>query len=183
MSAASTREADIIGALLLAVVCFAVGVTLGAKVLGKANHKDTMEFLTMSAGWASAIGTFVAAFVALRIALKQNRIATLGEKQRIFRAFFELKMHMTQRAMFADMAEVSKFYHPSIDAKFLLPQDLAKDIADYYDACFWIAEANKANGGTTKESLAGIDKHRAKEKELAPIIDVAISRILQEAQA
>lgn len=183
MSAASTRESDIIGAILLAVVCFAAGVTLDAKILRAINCEELMEILTMLGGWASAIGTFLAAFVALRIALKQNRIATLGEKTKIFRAFFELKMHMTLHSSRAEMTEVSKFYYPSIDAKFILPPDLAKDIEDYYEACFWIAEANKINGDIQEEDRQKLQEYKAAAKKLAPAIDEAILKILQEAQA
>lgn len=183
MSIDTTSENYAIGAILLAVACFAAGVSLGANILGNPSGKDSTEFLSMLGSWASAIGTFVAAGVALHIALKQNKITTLDKKREIFIAFFELKMHMTLNSKFAEQAMVSRFHSHLINAKIYLPPELAKDVEQYYDACFWIAEANKANGGIAKDSDSDIEQHEQVEKMLAPKIDNAFLKLLQEALA
>ncbi len=182
MNIGMAREADAIGAIIFAVFCFAIGVTLGAKVLVNPGCKELVDALAMLGGWASAIGTFAAAWVALRISLKQNKIATLDKKREIFIAFFELKMHMKQKSQFAEQAMVSRFHSHSINAKIYLPADLAKDIDRYYQACFWIAEANRVNGGIAKDSNSQIGKHREVEKALAPSIEDAFLKLLQETQ-
>lgn len=115
-------------------------------------------------------------------AKKANQISLLGHKKEIYDAFFELKMHMTQKAEFAELGEVSKFYYPSKNAKIYLPSDLAKDIEKYFEACFWISDTHRKYGGISKESSAECKQHIAAEKELAPKIEKEIIKLLQEAQ-
>jgi len=110
---------------------------------------------------------------------KANQISLLGHKKEIYDAFFELKMHMTQKAQFAELGEVSKFYYQSKNAKIYLPSSLAKDIEKYFDACFGIADASGKYGGVTKESSAECEKHVKVEKELAPKIEKEIIKLLQ----
>ncbi|KQO40964.1 hypothetical protein N5C54_25985 [Pseudomonas chengduensis] len=115
-----------------------------------------------------------------REAKKANNISLLTHKKEIYDAFYELKMHMTSRAQFAELGEVSKFYYQHKNAKIHLPSELAGDIEKYYDACFWIAEIHRRDGGLTKENGTDFKPHMANEKDLAPKIEKALLRLLQE---
>lgn len=115
-------------------------------------------------------------------ARRANQISLLGHKKEIYDAFFELKMHMTQKAEFAELGEVSKFYYPSKNAKFYFPSDLAKDIEKYFDACFCVAVIHQQYNGISNESRKEYMPHKEVEKELAPKIDKEIIKLLKEAQ-
>jgi len=118
-----------------------------------------------------------------REAKKSNQISLLGHKKAIYDAFFELKMHMMQKAVFAEIGEVSKFYYHSKNAKIYLSSSLAKDIETYFDACFRIADNHRKYGGITAESSTECEKHIEVEKELSPKIEKEIISLLKEAQA
>lgn len=115
-------------------------------------------------------------------AKKANQISLLGHKKEIYNAFFELKMHMTQKAELAEPGEVSKFYYQSKNAKIYLPSGLAQDIEKYFDACFWIADIHRKYGGISKDGSAGCEKHIETEKELAQKIEKELLKVLQDAQ-
>ena len=118
-----------------------------------------------------------------REAKRSNQISLLGHKKEIYDAFFDLKMHMTQKAEFSEIGEVSKFYYPSRNANIYLPSDLAKDIEKYFDAYFWIADIHRKYGGISKESSGECRKYIDTEKELAPKIEKEILELLKKAQA
>lgn len=118
-----------------------------------------------------------------REARKSNKISLLGHKKEIYDAFFELKMHMNQKAEFAEMGEVSKFYYPSRNAKIYLPSDLAEDIEKYFEACFWIADIHRKYSDTSIESSSECKQHIDMEIELAPKIEKRIINLLKEVQA
>lgn len=114
---------------------------------------------------------------------RANQISLLEQKKEIYDAFFELKMHMVQKSQFAEQSEVSKFYYHSKNSKIYLPSGLAEDIEKYFDACFWIADIHRKNGGITKESSIECKSYIETEKNLAPKIEKAILKLLQEARA
>jgi hypothetical protein len=116
-------------------------------------------------------------------AKKANQISLLGHKKEIYDAFFKLRRHMVQKAEFAELGEVSKFYYPSKNAKIYLPSDLAKDIEEYFDACFWIADIHRKHGGISKESNRECGRHTETEKELAPEIERKFIKLLEKGQA
>lgn len=116
-------------------------------------------------------------------AKRANQISLLGHRREIYDAFFELKMHMTQKAEFAELEEVSKFYYQSRNARIYLPSALAKDIEKYFDACFWVADIHRNYGGISKERHAEGKKHLQVGYELAPKIEKEILKVLQDAQA
>ena len=116
-------------------------------------------------------------------AKKANQISLLGHKKEIYDAFFELKMHMTRKAEFAEPDEVSRFFYPSRNAKIYLPSDLAKDVEEYFEACFWIANINRKYGGVSNASSIECEQHIEAEKKLAPKIEKEIVKLLKEAQA
>jgi len=112
----------------------------------KLNTSDVIALLALLvAGLSSLYARW-----SWREAKKANQISLLGHKKEIYDAFFELKMHMTQKAELAEQGEVSKFYYPSRNAKIYLPSNLAKDIETYFDACFWIADIHRKYGGISK---------------------------------
>lgn len=76
-------------------------------------------------------------------AKKANRISLLQYRTEIYDAFKALAMHMIQHADQAMHSEVTKFYHPSRNAKFYFDSELAKEIERYYDLCFAIADQNR----------------------------------------
>ncbi|MEW7867526.1 hypothetical protein [Aeromonas diversa] len=116
-------------------------------------------------------------------AKRANEISLLGHKKEIYDAFFELRMHMMQKAEFADLGEVSKFYYPSRNASIYLPSELAESIEKYYEACFWLAEINRKNGGLKKEGSIEAEPHIKTERELAPKIEKDVLKLLKSAQA
>jgi hypothetical protein len=118
-----------------------------------------------------------------REARKANQISLLVQKKEIYDAFFALKIHMTQKAEFAEMKEVSKFYYPAKNANICLPSKLAKSIDTYFDACFWIADIHQRTNGMTKESREECKPHIATERCLAPKIESEIIELLKESQA
>lgn len=118
-----------------------------------------------------------------REARRANQISLLGHKKEIYDAFFAPKMHMTQKAEFAEMKEVSKFYYPAKNANIYLPKKLAKDIDTYFNACFWIADIHRKNNGISKESREECKPHIATERSLAPKIESEVIEFLKESQA
>jgi hypothetical protein len=78
-------------------------------------------------------------------AKKANKISLHEHQRHIYEAFYQLKMHMIQRADGADISEVIKFHHPSQNAIFYFDKALASDIAKYHDQCFEIANRNRSD--------------------------------------
>ena len=118
---------------------------------------------------------------AWREAYRANEISLSGHKKEIYDAFFELKMHMQQKAEFAEIAEVSKFYYPSRSAKLYLSKSLAEKISKYYEACIWIADIHRRKGGHNAESMEKCKPYLDTEQKLAPEIDKAISELIRRA--
>lgn len=143
---------------------------------------ETSDVIAILAFLVAALSALYARW-SWREAKKSNQISLLGHKKEIYDAFFELKMHIMQKAQFAEIGEVSKFYYPSKNAKIYLPSGLAKDIERYYDACFRIADIHRKYGGITKESSAECKQYIEIERELSPKIEKEIISLLQEAQA
>lgn len=76
-------------------------------------------------------------------AKKANRISLHQYRKDIYDAFVHLRMHMTQYADQAAISEVNKFYHPSRNAQFYFDRELAREIEQYFDLCFGIADTSK----------------------------------------
>ena len=115
-------------------------------------------------------------------AKKANQISLFGHKKEIYDAFYELKTYMMRNAEFAEQGEVSKFYYPSRNAKIYLPFNLAKDIEEYFDACFWITKINQKYGGMSEESIAESKQYIDVEKDLMAKIDDAFLYLFKEVQ-
>lgn len=73
-------------------------------------------------------------------AKRSNELTLLGHRKAIFDAFFELKMHITQRAMRSELEQVSNFYYPSRDAAIYFEKALSEKISKFYEECFKVAE-------------------------------------------
>lgn len=116
-------------------------------------------------------------------AKRANEISLSGHKKEIYDAFFELKMHMQQKADFAELSEVSKFYYPSRNAQLYFSKSLAEKISKYYEACFWVADIHRRKGDHDGESMEKCKPHLDTEQELAPEIDKAISELIRSANA
>ena len=96
-------------------------------------------------------------------------------------AFIDLKMHMLQNQQSAQLAEVSKFYYHTITACLFFQSSLAKDIQDYYDACFWIADIYRSDGRITlQNSREDQEKYLKAEKDLSSKIDRKILKIFKD---
>lgn len=120
---------------------------------------------------------------AWREARRSNDISLSANKKEIYDAFFELKMHMQQKSVFAELSEVSKFYYPSRNARFYLPKTLAEKVSKYFEACFSIADTNRKNGGIGRDSFEESHPHLEVEKELSSEIDEAISELIRSVNA
>lgn len=118
-----------------------------------------------------------------REAKRANDISLSGHRKEIYDAFFELKMHMQQKAELAEISEVSKFYYPSRNAQLFFSIKLAEKISRYYESCFWVADIHRSKGGHDKESMERCKPHLNTERKLAPEIDEAISELIRSANA
>lgn len=140
-------------------------------------------------GMVAILAVLVAALSALYArwawgeAKRANEISLSGHRKEIYDAFFELKMHMQNKAEFAEISEVSKFYYPSRNAQLYLPKNLAEKISKYYEACFWLADTRRRNDGHTEESMGKCEPHLDAENKLGPEIEKALSKLLQRAIA
>lgn len=114
---------------------------------------------------------------------RANEISLSGHRKEVYDAFFELKMHMQQKAEFAELAEVSKFYYQSKNAQLFFPKSLAEKVSKYYEACFWIADVHRRKGGHDEEIMEKCKPHLDAEQELAPEIDKAISDLILSTSA
>jgi len=114
-------------------------------------------------------------------AKRANTISLLGHKKSIYDGFFHLKMHMTSKRRFAEPGEVSKFYYHAQNARIYLPADLASVIEKYFDACFWIADTHKRDGGLTNENSSDFEPHLKTIDDLGPKIDEKFLELLQAA--
>ncbi|MGR3979796.1 hypothetical protein FW757_03090 [Pseudoalteromonas sp. 1181_04] len=111
---------------------------------------------------------------------RSNEISLSGHRKEIYDAFFEIKMHMQQKAEFAQLSEVSKLFYPSRNASLYLRDELANQISSYYEACFWVADIHRSTGGLTTESMDKCRLHLEAEEDLAPKIDSALSRLIKK---
>lgn len=111
---------------------------------------------------------------------KSNWISLSSSINEIYDAFYDLKMHIASKPQFAEVSEVSKFYYYARKAKIYLPSDLSEDITKYFDACFWLADIHRKNGGITRESSVEVAPHLETAKRLAPKIDTEITKLLQK---
>jgi hypothetical protein len=117
-----------------------------------------------------AILAAISAYRSARSAEKSNQINLHTHQKTIHDAFFELKMHLTQKAEFSQLQEVSKFYYPAKDAKFYFDQSLAKDIEKYFDLCFEIAD------------LARVEKTIAETSKVSELLksEMVLSKSVEE---
>jgi hypothetical protein len=114
-------------------------------------------------------------------AKKANQISLISGRKEIYIAFIDLKMHMLQNQQSAQLAEVSKFYYHTITACLFFQSSLAKDIQDYYDACFWIADIYRSDGRITlQNSREDQEKYLKAEKDLSSKIDRKILKIFKD---
>lgn len=136
---------------------------------------DVMDFLAILIAILSALYARWASSEAKRA----NEISLSAQRKEIYDAFFDLKMHMQQKAEDADAVEVSKFYRPSKNAKFFFKKDLAEKISRYFDACFSIGDIHRNNpGGHTTTSLAACQLHLDVESRLSTEIDKEITDLI-----
>jgi hypothetical protein len=107
---------------------------------------------------------------------KANQISLHAHKKSIYDAFFELKMHMVQKARFAETEHVQKFYYGARNARFYFDKKIADKLRDYYEQCFYIAELNLQK--TAKAELPSlIDEAIALSDEIERLIseDIKLS--------
>jgi hypothetical protein len=176
------RETIVIGALLSHLAFFATGASFGERVLGRAECKEIIEYFSMLGGWFSAICTLAAVWAALHISNKQNEILNVSKKEEIYDAFFELKMHMTQKLRFAERSEVTKFYHFARKSSRTFGKEISADINDYFEACLNIASINEHNRLPEKTELIDPGTLTKKVIELAKKIDSEVMEAILRAK-
>lgn len=112
----------------------------------------------MVAGWGTsetvALGSLVVAVWAGRSAhwsaqeaKRANTQAMYHERRAVFDAFLDLSMHMQSKGQFPDLDVVRRFYRHQHMAVFCLDEALEKELKDYYDAAFKLADFSRANPG------------------------------------
>ncbi|MHA2879627.1 hypothetical protein ACXZ7R_24975 [Vibrio campbellii] len=109
-------------------------------------------------------------------AKKANEISLHTHQKEIYDAFFELKMHMTQKWDSAEVSSVSKFYYPSKNAVFYFDKVLADEISKYFTVCFRIADRNRRKT-VSKERLELIDNADDADK-LAQSIEKQLIKVV-----
>jgi len=85
-------------------------------------------------------------------AKRSNEINTLQHKIDIYDAYHSLKMYMTQKAEFAEIEEVTKFYYPLRSAEYYLPK-IYSNIKIFQESCLAVARINRKNKGFTDKSI------------------------------
>ncbi|MEB3736365.1 hypothetical protein ULF88_24955 [Halopseudomonas pachastrellae] len=109
---------------------------------------------------------------------RQQNISLLAHKKEIFDAFYDLK-DIWSRKRNCRVRRNLEILLPPEKCKIYLPSDLAEDIEKYYNACFWISEIRRRDGGLTKDNGAEFQPHLDIEKKLAPKIEKELVRLLQ----
>lgn len=129
-------------------------------------NSDLIAYASVLVAMLAAISAYRSA----RSAEKSNQINLHTHQKRIHDAFFALKMHVTQKAEFSQLQEISKFYYPAKDAKFYFDQPLAKDIEKYFDLCFEIAD------------LARVDKTDVERSKVSELLrnEIVLSKSVEE---
>ena len=147
------------------------------------NVMDYVTILAVSVAGLSALyarWVGVAAKNATIEAKRANEISLLSRRIEIYDAYIHLKMHMLQKRGSAESSEVSKFYYSSLSAKAFFKAELADDINNYYDACFWIADINSKNeGNMNAENREQKESFLKKEQELSKSLDKDFVRIFR----
>lgn len=143
---------------------------------------DTSDIVAIVSALVAALSSLYARW-AWGEARRANEISLSGHRKEIYDAFSDLKIHMQQKAEFAEPYEVSKFYYPSRSVSLYLPKTLADQISKYYTACFWVAEIHRKSGGITSKSMDESHPHLEVEKSLAPMIDSALSKLIRRVNA
>lgn len=148
------------------------------------NHMppETSNVIALIALLVSVLSALYARWSGIE-AKRSNEFARADNKKQIYDAFFELKMHMTQKAEMADAAEVSKFFYHRKNSHLYLSDDLANKISKYHEACFWIANINRRGNGHTAESLEECKPYLEVEKNLSIAIEKELSELIKAANA
>lgn len=141
---------------------------------------STSDIIAILAFLAASLSALYARWSSLE-AKKANQISLLSGRKEIYIAFFNLKMHMEQYCDSAKLVEVSKFYYSVINSQMYFPADLAKEVEEYYDACFWIAEIHSRDGGVTlQKSREDQERYLKVEKDLSSKINSKILKIFKD---
>lgn len=80
-------------------------------------------------------------------AKRANAQAMYQERRAVFYAFLDLSMHMQFKGQAPDLDVVRLFYRHQHTAVFCLDEALAKELKDYYDAAFKLADFSRVNPG------------------------------------
>ena len=139
---------------------------------------STSDIIAILAFFVASLSALYARWSSIE-AKKANQISLLSGRKEIYIAFFNLKMHMQQYYDSAQLVEVSKFYYSVINSQLYFPADLAKEVEDYYDACFWIADIYRRDGGVTPQSRKDQERYLEIEKKLSSTINSKILKIFQ----
>ena len=83
-------------------------------------------------------------------------------------------MHMQQKQKSAELFEVSKFYYHKVSSNLFFQPSLAKNIDDYYDACFQVASVI-----ATSENRNILIAHLKTEKDLYTTINKKILSLFE----
>lgn len=113
-------------------------------------------------------------------AKRANEISLLSHRKAIYDAFFELKMHMDQQAMRAQMEQVSKFYYPIRDASVYFEKSLSEKVAQYYSQCLNVAGLASVGNALYPNESDEIKKSVADAATLAEVIEQEMSGILRK---
>ena len=140
---------------------------------------STSDIIAILAFFVASLSALYARWSSIE-AKKANQISLLSGRKEIYIAFFNLKMHMQQYCDSAQLVEVSKFYYSVINSQLYFPADLAKEVEDYYDACFWIADIYRKDGGVTLQSREDKKRYLEVEKNLSSTIDSRILKIFKD---
>ena len=134
---------------------------------------NTSDWLAFAAILVAALSALYARW-AWSEAHKANKISLHGHKKEIYDAFFELKMHMDQKADLAEIEHIHKFYYGSRNARFYFCGNIADKLKNYFDQCFYIADLNSTK--ITNEKRFDL----MEKAKVAKALSVEIEKLISE---
>jgi hypothetical protein len=113
-------------------------------------------------------------------ARRSNEITLLSHRKEIFDAFFELKMHMTQRATRAELEQVSKFYYPSRDSAIYFEKELSGKILKFYENCFQVADLARVGNALYPNESEAIKTSYASAMAMSGEVESDLLKVIKQ---
>ncbi|MDR8017252.1 hypothetical protein [Ectopseudomonas guguanensis] len=140
---------------------------------------DISDIIAILAALISGLSALYARW-AYSEARRSNEITLLSHRKEIFDAFFELKIHMTQRSMRAELEQVSKFYYPSRDSTIYFESELSDKILKFYDSCFKVADLARTGNVLYPNESEEIKSSYASAMAISSEVESGLLKIIKQ---